>query len=227
MRKLVVFLIVIGILLVVVDRVAVVGVQREIAKQVEAQYDLTDPPSVQIKGVPFLTQAISGRYDEIAVAIGPLTRQGVQLSSIDATLYGVTAPLSQLIQNPSGADIRAERITGTVVISHKTLSAQAPRGIKIEGGGGGGTLRVSGELTFLGRQVPVTADMRLDVVQGGVKLTPVNVKLAGAIPVPNPERYITYTVPVKDLPLNLRITGVKTTPQGLAIEGTATDVPLR
>jgi hypothetical protein len=225
MRKLIVTLIVLAVLLAIVDRVAVTGVQREIAKQVAAKYDLTTPPTVQIKGIPFLTQALLGRYDEIAVGIGPMTVEDVKLSKIDATLTGVTAPLGDLIQDPSKADIRAEHVTGTVVISRETIAARAPRGIEIDGEGD--KLRVSGVIAVLGRSVPVTADMKLDVVSGAVKLTPVGVKVAGGFSVPNPERFITFTVPVKDLPLGLKITSVKTTPEGLAVEGTATDVPLR
>ncbi|MCT9934753.1 DUF2993 domain-containing protein [Planotetraspora sp. A-T 1434] len=226
MRKLVVFLILLAILFAVVDRVAVVGVQREIARQIEAKYDLAEPPSVQVKGIPFLTQAISGRYEEIAIGMGPMTREGVKMSKIDATLYGVSAPLSDLLKNAEKTRISAERVTGTIVISRETLSARAPRGIRVEGDGGD-TLKVSGNLTVLGRTVPVTADMKLEVVQGGVRLTPASVKIAGGFSVPSPERLITFTVPVKNLPLNLKITSVKSTPQGLAVEGTATDVPLK
>ena len=99
MRKLVVSLIILAILIVVVDRVAVIGVQREIANQIESKYDLAGTPAVQIKGLPFLTQAISGRYEEIAIEMGPLTREGARLEGIDATLYGVHAPLGDMIQN--------------------------------------------------------------------------------------------------------------------------------
>lgn len=125
MRKLVVAVALLAILLVVLDRVAVVGVQREIARQIEAKYDLAQTPSVQVKGIPFLTQAISGRYEEISIGIGKVEREGVQLERIDATLYGVTAPLSDLIQNAAATEIRADRVTGTVVISRQTLSAHA------------------------------------------------------------------------------------------------------
>ncbi|TQS24466.1 DUF2993 domain-containing protein [Microbispora sp. KK1-11] len=226
MRKLVVAVALLAIVLVVLDRVAVVGVQREIARQIEAKYDLAEAPSVQVKGIPFLTQAISGRYEEISIGIGKVEREGVQLERIDATLYGVTAPLSDLIQNAAATEIRADRVTGTVVISRQTLSAHAPRGIKVEGAGDD-KLRVSGNVPVLGNQVPVTADMKIQVVQGGIRLTPANVKIAGAIPVPNPERLISFNVPVKNLPLNLRITRVKSTSEGLAVQGTASDVPLR
>jgi hypothetical protein len=226
MRKLVVFLILLAVLLAIVDRVAVAGVEREVGRQIEAKYDLSATPTVEIKGIPFLTQAISGRYDEIAIRMGPMTREGVKLSRIDATLYGVSAPLADLIKDVTKTDLRAERVTGTVVISRETLDARAPRGIRVEGNGGD-TVRISGKLSVLGQSVPVTADMKLEVVQGAVRLTPTKVKIAGSIPVPNAEKLVTFTVPVKNLPLNLKITSVRSTPEGLAVEGTATDVPLR
>ena len=112
------------------------------------------------------------------------------------------------------------------MISREILDARAPRGLHIKGNGDD-TLRVSGNVSFLGQSVPVTADLKLEILAGGVRLTPVNVQLAGGIRIPNAEKFITFTVPVKDLPLNLKITSVKTTPDGLAVEGTATDVPLR
>ncbi|WP_182874165.1 DUF2993 domain-containing protein [Microbispora sp. H10670] len=226
MRKLVVAVVMLAILLVVLDRVAVVGVQREIARQIEAQYDLAQPPSVQVKGLPFLTQAFSGRYEEIAIGIGEVEREGVQLERIDATLYGVTAPLADLIQNAAAAKIGADRVVGTVVISRQTLSAHAPKGIKVEGTGDD-KLRVSGNVTVLGNQVPVTADMKIEMIKDGIRLTPASVRLAGAIPVPNPERLISFTVPVKNLPLNLRITRVTSTSEGLAVQGTASDVSFK
>ncbi|MEU8265522.1 DUF2993 domain-containing protein [Sphaerisporangium sp. NPDC049002] len=224
MRKLIVFLILLGVLLVVVDRVAVAGVQSEVSRQVAAQYDLDTPPKVEVRGIPFLTQAISGRYEEISVAMGPMTTpDGAKISRIDAVLHGVNAPLMDLIQNAATADIRAERVTGTVVISRQTLDARAPRGLKVQGNGDD-TLNVTGKLTVAGITIPVTAKMKIEVVKGGVRLTPENVN---GIQVPNASRALSFTVPIKDLPLNLKIEKVRTTPEGLAVDGTATDVPLR
>ncbi|WP_214109744.1 LmeA family phospholipid-binding protein [Acrocarpospora catenulata] len=225
MRKLMVSILVLGILLVILDRVAVVGVQREIARQIEAKYKLEATPTVTIEGIPFLTQALAGRYEEISIQIGGITQHGVKLSGIDATLNGVNAPLMDLIQNAAAVDLRAERVTATIVISRETLDARAPRGIKVEGTGD--ALRVSGNLNVLGQQVPVTADLKVEVNRGAVRLTPTNVKLAGGVPVPNANRLMTFTVPIGELPFNLRITSVRTTPEGLAVQGSATDVPLR
>ncbi|GII57515.1 hypothetical protein Pth03_59040 [Planotetraspora thailandica] len=226
MRKVVVALIMLAVLLAIVDRVAVTGVQNEIGKQIAAKYDLAEQPKVEITGIPFLTQALLGRYQEIHAAIGPMTVEGVDLTGVDATLTGVTAPLADLIQDPSTADIRAEHVDGTIVVSWKAIDERAPRGVTLDAGDGG-KLKVSGKFSAFGQSVPVTADVKISVVSGGVKLTPVGVKVANGIRVPNAEKFLTFTVPVKNLPLHLKITSVKSTPEGLAIAAAASDVPLR
>ncbi|WP_214413855.1 LmeA family phospholipid-binding protein [Sphaerisporangium fuscum] len=222
MRKLIVFLILLGILLAVLDRVAVAGVESEVSRQIAAKYDLNTPPKVEVNGIPFLTQAVAGRYEEIHVSMGAMTTpDGAKISGIDAVLHGVNAPLMELIQGTTSG-IRADKIDGTVVISRQTLNARAPRGVHIEGGGDD-SLKVTGNLTVAGINVPVTAKMKIEVSRGGVRLTPESVN---GIQVPNAGRLLTFEVPIKNLPLSLKIESVRSTSQGLAIEGSATDVPL-
>lgn len=224
MRKLLVFLILLAIVLAIVDRVAVTGAQREIARQIEARYDLDETPNVEVKGIPFLTQAISGRYQEIVISMGSLDRDGVRVSGIEARLLGVNAQLNDLLA--SQAKIVVDEVVGTVVISKETVDARAPKGVKVEGGGDD-SLRVSGTVNVRNVRVPVTATMRVEVVRGGIRLRPTDVKVAGGIPVPDAARLVTWTVPVKDLPLNLKITKVRSTAEGLAVEATAKDVPIK
>jgi hypothetical protein len=224
MRKLIAFLILLLVLGVILDRVAVVGVQREIAIRATAEYDLDTPPEVTIMGVPFLTQAISGRYDEVKVAAGKMTITGVTLSSVDFTLYGVTAPLADLVLRADQVDMRAERVAGVVVIPVATLNQKAPQGVKLAVDGDG--LAVSGEITFMGQKVPAKATMKIEMTEGGVRLVPEKVTLGGGISVPQPEKLLTYDIPIKDLPFNLKVTGVKVVPAGLQISGEASDVPL-
>ncbi|GAA1015659.1 hypothetical protein Aple_009570 [Acrocarpospora pleiomorpha] len=226
MRKILVSVLLLAIVLVVLDRVAVVGVQREVARQIEAAYDLSATPTVTVNGIPFLTQAIAGRYEEVTIEMGDITQEGVSLSSVNATLYGVQAPLMDLIQNAESVDLRAERVTGSVVVSYKTLDARAPRGIKVKGGNNN-TVQISGNLTVLGQTVPVTADMKVELVKDSIRVTPESVKIAGGVPVPNAERLVSFNIPVKDLPLNLKLTKVSPTAAGLLLQGTASDVPLR
>ncbi|MEU4404165.1 DUF2993 domain-containing protein [Streptosporangium sp. NPDC023963] len=225
MRKLIGFLLLLLVLVVILDRVAVTGVQREIATQATAKYDLSTPPEVTIEGIPFLTQAIAGRYEEVRVAAGAMTVSGIRLSSVDFTLRGVTASLEDLVLRPQQVDMRAERVEGAVVVPVETLNQRAPRGIKVSVVGD--ELNVSGEITVLGQKVPVKAALKVEIVEGGLRLVPGKVTLGGGIPVPDPERFINYRIPIGKLPYNLKLTEVKAVPEGLRISGEASDVPLR
>ncbi|MBB4913731.1 LmeA family phospholipid-binding protein [Streptosporangium saharense] len=224
MRKLVAFLVLLLVLVAIVDRVAVTGAQRELARQATARYDLENPPEVSILGIPFLTQAIAGHYDEVKVAAGPMTLNGLRLSSVDFTLHDVTAPLSDLVLHSERADIRAGRVEGTVVVPLATLNQKAPNGIKVSVDGD--TLVVDGEVTVLGQKVPVKADLKIGVSAGELRFAPEKVTVGGGIPVPNPERFINYRIPIKNLPFGVKITGVRVVPQGIQVSGEASDVPL-
>ncbi|MEV7005273.1 DUF2993 domain-containing protein [Streptosporangium sp. NPDC051022] len=225
MRRLVAFLVLLLVFLAIVDRVAVTGVQKEIATQATAQYDLETPPEVTILGIPFLTQAIAGRYDEVKVAAGPMSLNGVRLSGVDFTLYGVTAPLQDLLFHQERVEIRAERVKGTVVVPLETLNRRAPHGIKV--GVDGDALTVSGEINVLGQKVPVKGDLKIKATEGELRFTPGEITVGGGIPVPQPEKFVTYRIPIKNLPFNLKVTDVTVVPQGIRISGEATDVPLR
>jgi hypothetical protein len=224
MRKLVVFLILLAVVLGILDRVVVSGVEREIARQVEARYDLDSTPQVEVHGIPFLTQAISGKYQEITIKIGALRYDSVRVAGIDARLLGVNAQLNDLLA--SNAKITVDEVIGTVVISKETIDARAPDGVKIEGTGED-TLRVTGEIPVRNVRVPVTATMEFEVVRNGIRIRPREVKVGGNLAVPNARQLISWTVPLRNLPLDLKVTKVRSTPEGLAVEARAKDVPLK
>ena len=68
--------------------------------------------------------------------------------------------------------------------------------------------------------------MEVKVVEGGVRLSPRQVIVAGGISVPpDATRSLTYTIPIRDLPLDLKVTGVKDVPEGLQVTGEAERCP--
>ncbi|WP_283138797.1 LmeA family phospholipid-binding protein [Rhizohabitans arisaemae] len=225
MRKLiVVFILFVGVLA-VVDRLLVDAIEKDISREIAARFNLSEQPEVVIEGIPFITQAVAGRYDEITVTIGPVARDGMRLQRVEGKLYGVTAPLFRLITNAAEVDVRAERATGTVLVSKDVLAARAPRGVTLESSDG--ELTAAGQVTVVGRPVQVKAALKLDVVAGGIRVTPVNVQFANGIPVPGVDRRLAFTIPVRNLPLGLKLTEVRSTAKGLEIKGEATNLPLR
>jgi len=220
MRKLLVFLILLIVLLAVLDRVAVAGVQRDLANRIAAATDVEGTPEVEITGIPFLTQALSGHYQEVRFDLGTLRYGGVPIEDLKGAAYDVTAPLADLLQNR--ADIRAGRVTVSGTLTNATIDRFAPQGVKISGNGV--RFVASGELAVGAQQVKFTAEMKAEMTDKGIRLQAE--KIEG---VPQQfARFVSYTIPFKGkLPFDVKVTGVKNVPAGLQISAEASDVPLR
>ncbi|MGW0196656.1 LmeA family phospholipid-binding protein [Nonomuraea sp. NPDC003201] len=220
MRKLIIFLIVLVILLVAVDRVAVAGVERDLSNRIAAATDLSDKPTVTIEGIPFLTQAISGHYPEVRFNLGTFTYGGVPIKNLRGAAYDVTAPLADVLQNR--ANIQAGRVAITGTLTRATIDKYAPSGVKI--GGNGERLTASGEVTVGVNKVKFNAEMRVELVDGGIKIQAE--KIEG---VPDQlASLVSYTIKFKGkLPFDVKVTGVKSVAEGLEISAEASDVPIR
>ncbi|GAA3530394.1 hypothetical protein GCM10022419_006710 [Nonomuraea rosea] len=220
MRKLAIFLIVLIILLVAVDRVAVAGVERDLANRIAAASDLSGTPTVTIEGIPFLTQAISGRYPEVRFNLGTLTYGGVPVKNLRGAAYDVTAPLADVLQNR--ANIQARRVTISGTLTSATIDKYAPQGVKISGNGQ--RLVASGEVMVGVNKVKFSAEMKVLVADGGIKLQAEKIKGVPA----QLAQFVSYTIPFKGkLPFDVRVTGVRSVAEGLEFAAEASDVPLR
>ncbi|MGP3914446.1 LmeA family phospholipid-binding protein [Nonomuraea sp. 10N515B] len=220
MRKLIVFLIVLVILLVAVDRVAAAGVERDLANRIAAAADLSGTPTVTIEGIPFLTQAVAGRYPEVRFNLGTFSYGGVPVKNLRGAAYDVTAPLADVLQNRATA--RAGRVTISGTLTRATIDKYAPRGVKI--GGNGQRLTASGEVTVGVKKVQFNAEMRVEVANGGIRLQAE--KIEG---VPSQlAQFVSYTIQFKgELPFDVKVTGVKSVAEGLEFSAEASDVPIR
>ncbi|MGI5284387.1 DUF2993 domain-containing protein [Nonomuraea polychroma] len=220
MRKLIVFLIVLVILLVVVDRVAAAGVERDLSNRIAAAADLSGTPTVTIEGIPFLTQAIAGRYPEVRFNLGTFSYGGVPVKNLRGAAYDVTAPLADVLQNRPTA--RAGRVTIAGTLTRATIDKYAPEGVKI--GGNGQRLTASGEVTVGVRKVQFNAEMRVEVADGGIRL---QAEKIDGLPA-QVAQFVSYTIPFKGkLPFDVKVTGVKSVAEGLEISAEASDVPIR
>ncbi|WP_043625006.1 LmeA family phospholipid-binding protein [Nonomuraea candida] len=220
MRKLIMFLIVLVVLLVAVDRVAVAGVERDLANRIAASANLSGTPTVTIEGVPFLTQALSGRYPEVRFDLGTFTYGDVPVRNLRGAAYDVTAPLADVIQNRP--NIRAGRVTVRGTLTRATIDKYAPDGVKI--GGNGRRLTASGEVTMGVNKVRFDAELQVEIADGGIRIRAERVEglpdqVAGLI---------SYTIPFQGkLPFDVKVTGVRSVPEGLEFSAEASDVPLR
>ncbi len=120
LRRLLIVVLVLGVLFVVVDRVAVHFAESEAADKLKTSEGLTDTPDVSIKGFPFLTQVAGGELDDIEVGIrnyeAPSGDGGekIRIDDLNADMKGV-----RFTGDYSSAT--AATATGTALISYEEL----------------------------------------------------------------------------------------------------------
>ena len=216
MRKgLVIFLIFLIGLVIAADRIGLWVAQDQIAKNVATQYGLDHKPSVTIKGFPFLTQALGGKYGEIDVNVGDVTQLGVHLTDTVVTLKGVKAPLSDAVHGDASKMV-ADTATSVATVSYADVDKEAPRGLKVSAKGK--DLQVRGPVTVLGLSRTVTATVTVKPSGRNVRVLPQTVNAGGAtLPVALVQQAFSFTMPVKGLPLNTRISDVQVGADGLRV----------
>ncbi|MEV7150882.1 DUF2993 domain-containing protein [Streptomyces sp. NPDC093084] len=172
MRALRIFLIVVvilGVLFVVVDRVAVHFAEGEAAGKLKTTEGLASDPDVSIKGFPFLTQVAGGTLDDVQVGIKDYDASGtagksIRIQDLKADMKGVT-----FTGDYSSATARTA--TGSALISYAELlknvdTQPTDLGLGFTGrvvnlaDGGNGKIKVTLDITVPG----VNAHQKVDLV---------------------------------------------------------------
>ncbi|WP_216892467.1 LmeA family phospholipid-binding protein [Nocardia alni] len=225
MRGLLTLIVVLAIALVVGDRVGVVLAQNEIGRKVAAEYNLARQPSVSIRGIPFLTQAVSGKYHDIDIRVGDWSGQGISVHDLDVTLTDVSAPLSDVIHNRT-SNLVAATASATALVPYDTVRGYAPSGVESITNGSDG-LHVSGTFKVEGIPVPATVVVTVAPTDDGIKVTPVSVQARAGGPTLSLSalrQALTFTVPLQRLPLGARLTAIQPSADGLEVTAVAHDV---
>lgn len=224
MRKFLIALVVLVAVLAVADRISLFLAERKIANRVAATYRLASPPAVTIRGFPFLTQVVAGKYQQVQITVNWVQQSGVLLRDLRARFDQVHAPLSQLVSSGQTRSITANRADATALIPFATVQARLPSGIRL--GPDSGRLRLSGTLGYQGVQVPVAAAVSLHVTANAIEITPRNLTVGGTLPVPPTllGTRLAIALPVHDLPMNLHVTSVRVTANGFEVAASADDV---
>lgn len=228
---------------VVADRVAAKVATDELESRLVAQMSDREvryrSMDVAIGGFPFLTQVARGRYDEITIDMSDVELPaGGGRSAVLPTLHvvatGVDADTADLIRGT--AKVRAERVTGTAVVSLATLDTIVDysqfrlSGVRFTESAGG--LKLNAAVNLAGISVPISATADLTVTEGQFRMA---LRDVTAVNLPAPpvvreylgalaERSIVARLP--PLPFGMTLDGVEVRPDGLAITATGHDVPL-
>jgi hypothetical protein len=125
-----------------------------VATQLEHKGDLKGPPSVDITGFPFLTQAVAGRYDAVRIGLTAADLGQPAGTRADVVLHGVRVPLSSVISG-SVSTVPVDRIDGTVAVPYALLSSKIGSDTRVTREGNG--LRITKTVDILGQRLPLTA----------------------------------------------------------------------
>ncbi|MEU6980136.1 MULTISPECIES: DUF2993 domain-containing protein [unclassified Streptomyces] len=224
LRIVLILAVVLGGVLVGVDRLAVAYAESEAADRVRLGAVRAESTDVDIKGFPFLTQAADKRFDEVEVRLtGVRATAGghaVRIGELTADLYDVTL-------NESYTSARAASASGTALISYADLGAASGRDVKVAYGGDG-KLKVTGGVHVLGRTLTRSVLSTVTLLDGDT----LRVR-ADAVPgegIPGLEDLVRartdFDRRIEGLPQGMKLAKVEARADGLAVSVTGKDVVL-
>ena len=215
-----------ALILLGLDRGAAYAASRVLASKMQSQQHLRSKPQVDIRGFPFLTQVIGGKYTEVDVAAKGITSNGLRIQEIDVQAQGIRIALSEAIHGRV-KDVPVDHATGTVHLAYADVNALlAARADNIPSISydSAGRVTVHGKLAALG--VTATASVSADVSVDAdvVRVVPLADSL-GSLPAALrslARSALTFSFPVTGLPFGIHLRSGSVTPDGVVLTAEVT-----
>jgi hypothetical protein len=227
-RFLLVFALLLVGLVVGADRVGEEIAEDQGARVVAERAGLAGAPDLEFGGFPFLSQAVSGRYEDVQVALTGADLGQPEGTRADVSLRGVQVALSDVLSG-SVQEVPVEGVDGTVTLPYALLADEVGPGTTVTRDGDG--LWVQRTVEVAGVSLPLTAMATVsldgdtlvfdvgDVSGAGVDVPPLLVEQVGDA------LDVQYRIP--PLPFGLQVTGVEPADDGMRLRVEAVDTVLR
>ena len=205
------------IIVVVGDRVTASVAAHVLADKLQSDEHLPSKPSTSIGGIPFLTQAFAGKYDDVSVTAHDFVTDGVKVSTMTVHLHGVHIPLSKVVGG-SVHQVPVDHVDGKALVTFAEMQSYlAGKGVHVTfHRGPGGSLQLQEPLTLHHKKLTVSASVRLSLTDNIITLNLTGANLpATALP-----------VPLQGLPFRVNLHSVTVTSDGVSATGTADHVTL-
>ncbi|MFH9723250.1 DUF2993 domain-containing protein [Streptomyces sp. NPDC017254] len=223
LRILLIVAVVLGGVLVGIDRLAVAWAEDEAAGRVKLSAARTESIEVDIKGFPFLTQVAGKRFDEVDVKAAGITATAgdkqIRVGELTVALRDVTV-------TGDWAGAKAGSASGTALISYADLTAASDQEATVAYGGNG-KVKVTGGVKVMGRTLTRTVVSTVSVVNGDT----IRVR-ADEVPgegIPGIEELVRartdFERPIGAI-AGMKVEKVEPRPDGLAVSVTGKDVVL-
>jgi len=233
-RRTVVVLAVLAGLLVAIDRVAAWAAGEAVARRVAdelASYNVeAAPPDAEVDGVPFLTQVVSGEYQQVTLRLREVGSAGVRLPELRLIATGVTAPMSALIEG--SGPIHADRVDGRAVIGYGSIAALAELdGLELSAAVADDEVAVRAPVELFGVQLTLVGTATVRAVENVIEirvmeLTAEELPPGSASEVERFVQQLSFDFRLPELPYGLAVESVRPVPAGLEVTFSAVDVPL-
>jgi hypothetical protein len=152
------------------DRVAASVAARVMADRLACAAGLAAPPSVSFGGVPFVPQAVTGRFTDVRVVAHDVHRGGIAVDTADAHLRGLSLP--------AGNRVTAAHVSIELTVGYAALPADLT-GHPVRYRAVAGRLAVDTTVGMAGRSVPVTILVEARIDRNTLTLTPREVQVLG------------------------------------------------
>ncbi len=221
----IVVLIALGALLVVADLAASGAVERGIAARVQQSGGLPARPEVEVRGRPFLVQALRGRYDEIVVRAQDVPTGQLRLAEFEATLAGAQVPLSGALSGDVSA-VPVEALRARVLVAYAELGRRLGAA-EVDVQPAGDLLRLTGRVEVLGQSLSVAAESTVALSEGAIVVTAqsfdVGSEAVNDLLTQTLRGQFDLRIPVEGLPYGLVPSGLEVTERGLVLDAFASD----
>jgi hypothetical protein len=215
-RRLLVAVVVSVALLVAVDRISLIVAERVAASTIQQSQHLQHKPSVSVRGFPFLTQLVSGSYDDIEVVAHDVE---VGTSIRPLRVMTVAVRLESVTITNNFRTVHAKRALATASIGYADLSTTLGATVSYAGAG-----RVVASAGISVAGVPLQGSISaLPQVSSSAELTfaDTRVSFAGAALPPQLDSALAaifgHSIPLDGLPFGLRYVGLTAGKSGIAL----------
>jgi hypothetical protein len=231
-RFLIAVLIFLIAVLVAADRLGAIVAAHVLAGKVQNDEHLPSRPGASIGGIPFLTQAISGKYHDVTITANDVPVNGVTVTSLTADLHGVHIPISKVLHD-HGLEVPVDRIDGTAFVAYADinsyLSAHHPvNQVLFLRAGIGNSATIVDRLRIAGRTVSLRG-VGMAMLTGNVvgvkvsdlKRTSTGGAALGSKVLSRIEAQLRISVPLNDLPFRIILTSATFSASGVTVTGGA------
>jgi hypothetical protein len=221
MRKLLVFLVVVGLVAVIGDRVAEKFATDEAQRRLVSA-GLT-APQVDVRGFPFVTQLLARRFDDVHV-----TTSAVRIGTGHANQVSGTA---RDVKVPSSGPAIVGQLTARGTIPYAEVLRQVHReGLALRSAGAG-QVQLRRDVSVLGQSYAVVARGRVSTHGDRVVVTPTSVKLAAGATVSSRlsgllAQQLSFAYRIRGLPDGVRIDRITPASGGFVVDVSGRDVRL-